>query len=157
SLSPAGDAGRFDLHVDATVVKAGAGDGGHGSTRVTRGSDVTVSETATAGTDADKYASSIDCGSGSVDGTTRTLLNVTADVTCTTTSTRKRESAPPPPTPAVTATACTSRRTIVLNVRGSYRRGTAKVAGRTFRFTFSRNRARATVDLRGLGKGTYRV
>ena len=127
---------------------------------------MTVSEAAAAGTDADKYASSIDCGSGSVDGTTRTLTNVTADVTCTITNTRKSEPTPPPlpsamtpqPAPSVTTPApCSSVRRIVVHVRGSYQRGTAKVAGRTFRFTFNRNRARATIDLAGLAKGTYHV
>ena len=100
ALSPAADAGRFDLRVGSTVVKAGAGDGEQGSTTITRGSDVNVSETATAGTDADKYASSIDCGSGSVDGTTRTLTNVTADVTCTITDTRNASPLLSPPPPA---------------------------------------------------------
>ena len=146
-------------------MKAGAGDGEQGSTTITRGSDVTVSEAATAGTDADKYASSIDCGSGSVDGTTRTLTNVTADVTCTITNTRKSEPAPPPPSAGTTQppqsvttpAPCSSVRGIVVHVRGSYQRGTAKVAGRTFRFKFSRNRARAAIDLAGLAKGTYRV
>ena len=168
ALSPAGDAGRFDLRVGSTVVKAGAGDGEQGSTTITRGSDVTVSEAATAGTDADKYASSIDCGSGSVDGTTRTLANVTADVTCTITNTRKSEPAPPPPPPpsagttqpppsVTTPAPCSSVRRIVVHVRGHYQRGTAKVAGRTFRFKVSRNRARVTINLAGLAKGTYRV
>ena len=166
ALSPAGDAGRFDLRVGSTVVKAGAGDGEQGSTTVTRGSDVTVSEAATAGTDADKYASSIDCGSGSADGTTRTLANVTADVTCTITNTRKSEPAPPPPPsagttqpppPVTTPAPCSSARRIVVHVRGHYQRGTAKVAGRTFRFKVSRNRARVAINLAGLAKGTYRV
>ena len=44
-----------------------------------------------------------------------------------------------------------------MRVRGLYQRGTAQVAGRTFRFTFSRNRARVAIDLTGLAKGTYRV
>ncbi len=166
ALSPAGDAGRFDLRVGSTVVKAGAGDGEQGMTTITRGSDVTVSAAAAAGTDADKYASSIDCGSGSIDGTTRTLTNVTADVTCTIANTRKSEPTPPPlpsamtpqPAPSVTTPApCSSVRRIVVHVRGSYQRGTAKVAGRTFKVTFNRNRARATIDLAGLAKGTYHV
>ncbi len=44
-----------------------------------------------------------------------------------------------------------------MNVRGHYQRGTAKVAGRTFRFKVSRNRARVTINLAGLAKGTYQV
>jgi hypothetical protein len=140
ALSPAADPGRFDLRVNSTVVKAGAGAGDQGTTTVTRGSDVTVS--------------SIDCGSGSADGTTRTLTNVTADMTCTITDTRKSEPAPPPPSGGTTQPPppCTSDRRIVMHVRGHYQRGTAKVAGRTFRFTVGRNRARAAINLTGLAK-----
>jgi hypothetical protein len=90
-LVPADDAGRFDLNVGATLVRAGAGDGQNGTVEVGYGSNVTVSETAAAGTDASKYDSAIDCGSGSTAGTERTLTNVTADITCVVTNTRRSE------------------------------------------------------------------
>lgn len=168
SLRPSGDAGRFDLRVGATVVKAGAGDGEQGSTTVTRGSNVTVSEVSASGPGLAAYDSSIDCGSGPTDGTTRTLTNVTADVTCTITDTRKSEPPhplPPPPPAATTQppqavttpAPCSSVRHIVVHVRGRYQRGSAKVAGRAFQFTFSRSRARVAIDLAGLAKGTYQV
>ncbi|MDT4943098.1 MAG: hypothetical protein QOJ34_3187, partial [Pseudonocardiales bacterium] len=99
SLVPAGDAGRFDLRVGSTVVKAGAGDGDRGSVDVGYGSDVTVSEVAATGTDAGEYDAAIDCGSGGLAGTSRSLTKVTADVTCTITNTRKSEPPPPPPPP----------------------------------------------------------
>jgi len=59
ALSPAGDSGRFNLKVGTTVVKAGAGDGDRGSLDVGYGSDVTVSEVATAGTDAAEIRSAL--------------------------------------------------------------------------------------------------
>jgi hypothetical protein len=59
-LTPADDAGRFDLKVAATVVKSGAGDGDSGSTQVGAGS-YSLSEVAAAGTSLTSYASSIAC------------------------------------------------------------------------------------------------
>src|SRR5581483_3720830 len=64
------DPGRFDLLVGATVVKAAAGDGGKGSTRVQPG-PYTVGEAGANGTDLSSYTSSIACtknGSPDVSG-----------------------------------------------------------------------------------------
>ena len=59
-LAPASDGGRFDLKVGATVVAAGAGHGGQGSTFVDPGTH-TVSEAGAGGTDLAKYGKSIAC------------------------------------------------------------------------------------------------
>ena len=60
ALVPSSDAGRFDLKVDGTVVKAAAGDGGTGSTLVDPGHHQ-VTETAASGTTLADYAASISC------------------------------------------------------------------------------------------------
>jgi hypothetical protein len=78
-------------------VKASAGDGGRGSTPVSSGSDVTVSESAANGHSLTDYDSAIDCGSaGKGSGTSLRLTNVAADTTCTITNTR--HAGPKPPT-----------------------------------------------------------
>src|SRR5581483_9251591 len=59
-LFPAADAGRFDLKVGSTVVKAGAGDGDSGALDLPPGT-YTIKETAVPGTTLSSYASSIDC------------------------------------------------------------------------------------------------
>jgi outer membrane protein OmpA-like peptidoglycan-associated protein len=63
---------------------------------VRRGSSVTVAQAATAGPGLSEYDTSIDCGSGSVAGSSRTLANVTADVTCTFVTARRPDAVPPP-------------------------------------------------------------
>ncbi|MDQ2700610.1 MAG: NHL repeat-containing protein, partial [Actinomycetota bacterium] len=98
SLSPAEDPGRFDLKVGTETVKASAGNGDSGSVRFTAGSAVTVSETATAGTDLSLYDTTIDCGSGSQPGASLTVQNATDNLNCVITNTRKV--VPPPPTKA---------------------------------------------------------
>jgi uncharacterized repeat protein (TIGR01451 family) len=60
ALVPSSDAGRFDLKVDGTTVKAAAGDGGTGSTLVDPGHHQ-VTETAASGTTLADYAASISC------------------------------------------------------------------------------------------------
>ena len=72
--------------------------------------------------------------------------------------------APPAATPApavappvIAPIACTSRRRVVIHVRGRFKSGTAKVAGRTFKFTPGRKRARVAINLANKAKGTYRV
>jgi hypothetical protein len=88
-LAPTTDPGRFDLKVNGAVVKAAAGDGGHGSTPVDSGSDVTVSEAAANGHPLGDYTTKIDCGTaGSGTGTSLTLTHVSADASCTVTNTR---------------------------------------------------------------------
>ena len=93
-LVPATDAGRFDLKVDADVVKAAAGDGDSGSTDVAPG-DYTVSEDGANGTDLADYDKSIACttnGQASESGDGASLGGVTVDsndaVVCTITNTR---------------------------------------------------------------------
>ena len=97
-LIPATDAGRFDLKVDATVVKAAAGDGDSGSTDVAPG-DYTVSEDGANGTDLTKYDKSIACttnGQASESGDGASLGGVSVDsndtVVCTITNTRRKGS-----------------------------------------------------------------
>ena len=94
-LVPASDAGRFDLKVDSTVVKAAAGDGDQGSEPVAPG-DYTVSEDGANGTDLTKYDKSIACttnGQASESGNGASLGGVTVDsndvVVCTITNTRR--------------------------------------------------------------------
>jgi hypothetical protein len=89
-LAPTTDPGRFDLRVNGAVVKAAAGNGGHGSTPVDSGSDVIVSEAAANGHPLGDYRTAIDCGTaGSGTGASLTLTHVTADVSCTVTNTRR--------------------------------------------------------------------
>jgi len=88
ALVPATDAGRFDLRVDAVVVRAAARNGQSGVLQVADGVDVTISERAAAGRLTD-YASTIDCGGGPRPGTSLTITDVTANVNCTITNTRK--------------------------------------------------------------------
>jgi hypothetical protein len=94
-LVPATDQGRFDLAVDGTVVKAGAGDGQGGSTGVAPGSH-TVSEAGAGGTSLASYDSSIECKKGDEvvkSGTGTSLSGVTVDsnqtVVCTITNIRR--------------------------------------------------------------------
>src|SRR4051812_28078939 len=96
-VSPANDPGHFDLKVNATTVKAGAGELDQGSTTVARGSNVTVSAVAAADTNQADYNTTIDCGAGPQAGTSRNLATVTADTTCTVIN--ARPGAPPPPPP----------------------------------------------------------
>jgi hypothetical protein len=89
-LAPASDPGRFDLKVNATVVKAAAGDGERGATPVDAGTGVTVSEAAANGHPLSDYRTTIDCGAaGSGSGNSLALRQVSADVTCTVTNTRR--------------------------------------------------------------------
>src|SRR4030095_6999096 len=67
-LQPASDPGRFDLQVDGSTVRAGAGDGDRGSLLVAPGSTGTVREVAAAGTNLADYDTSIDCGAGPTNG-----------------------------------------------------------------------------------------
>ena len=97
-LVPSTDAGRFDLKVDADVVKAAAGDGDQGSKDVAPG-DYTVSEDGANGTDLTKYDKSIACttnGAASESGNGASLGGVTVDsndeVVCTITNTRRKGS-----------------------------------------------------------------
>ena len=90
-LVPASDAGRFDLKVDGTTVKAAAGDGGTGTTYVKPGS-YTISESAASGTNLGDYTASTECkktptrtGGG---GSTVTVGSGD-EVVCTITNTRK--------------------------------------------------------------------
>ena len=94
-LVPASDAGRFDLKVDADVVKAAAADGDQGSKDVAPG-DYTISEEGANGTDLTKYTKSIACvtnGQASESGNGASLADVTVDsndtVVCTITNTRR--------------------------------------------------------------------
>ena len=52
---------------------------------------------------------------------------------------------------------CTSRRRVVIHVRGRFKKGTATVAGRRFKFAPGRKRARVAISLASKPKGTYRV
>jgi uncharacterized repeat protein (TIGR01451 family) len=92
-LAPASDAGRFDLKVGATVVAAGAGDGGQGSTFVDPGTHP-VSEAGAGSTDLADYDKSIACrrnGQPAESGAGASL-NVAAGyddvIVCTITNTR---------------------------------------------------------------------
>ncbi len=96
-LIPASDAGRFDLKVAGTVVKAGAGDGDSGGTGVVAGT-YRVAEGAAAGTSLSDYATSIACTINgnpgpSANGTTQLDVTVaTGDqVVCTITNKRKAQ------------------------------------------------------------------
>jgi len=102
ALVPASDPGRFDLRVNAAVVRTAAANGDGGSlATIVPGSDVTVTEVAAAGTTAADYDTTIDCGAGPQAGTSLTLTNVTTDVACTITNTRKASPPPPRPPPFV--------------------------------------------------------
>ena len=91
-LVPASDAGRFDLKVGGTTVKAAAGDGGTGYAYVKPGSH-SVSESAASGTDLANYTASKECKKT----TTRTGGHTGGDITvgsgdevvCTITNVRK--------------------------------------------------------------------
>jgi hypothetical protein len=93
TLVPSADAGRFDLKVDSTVVKAAAGNGDSGATEVPAGT-YTVSEQASTGSLSD-YVSSISCllnGNPGPSGPGTSLdVTVSADdqLTCTITNQRK--------------------------------------------------------------------
>jgi uncharacterized repeat protein (TIGR01451 family) len=90
-LIPATDSGRFDLRVDATVVKADAGDGdGSGAVEVNTGTH-SVSEIAGSVGSLSNYATGISCSSGE-SGAGAGPLDVTvtsgANITCTITNRR---------------------------------------------------------------------
>jgi len=105
AMTPALDPGRFDLHVNSTVVKAAAGDGETGTLgTIVPGSTVTVSAAAVGGTDPAAYDTSINCGSGPQAGTSLMLTNVTSNLTCVVQNVRKAVPPPPPPLPALTLT-----------------------------------------------------
>jgi hypothetical protein len=93
-LVPSSDAGRFDLKVGATVVKAGAGDGGSGSRLVAAGT-YRISEVAAAGTSLADYTSAIACtrnGNAGPSGTGASLNLTTASgdvLVCTITNQRR--------------------------------------------------------------------
>ncbi len=96
-LVPASSAGRFDLKVAGTVVRASAGNGATGSIQLPAGT-YRVSESAAAGTSLDDYASSIACTVNgnpgpSAGGTTHLDVTVAeADVVkCTLTNKRKAQ------------------------------------------------------------------
>jgi FG-GAP repeat/Prealbumin-like fold domain len=96
-LIPASAAGRFDLKVAGTVVKAGAGDGGSGATGVVAGT-YRVTESAAAGTSLSDYSTSIACTINgnpgpSAHGTTQLDVTVaTGDqAVCTITNKRKAQ------------------------------------------------------------------
>lgn len=94
ALRPVTDSGRFDLRVDATVVRASAGNGGSGSATAAFGSH-SVSEVAATGTDLANYASSVVCTrNGQTDvsgpGTSINVSVITGDIeVCTFTNKRK--------------------------------------------------------------------
>jgi hypothetical protein len=127
-VSPADDPGRFDLKVNATTVKAGAGELDQGSTTVPRGSDVTVSAVAVAGTNQADYNTTIDCGAGPQAGTSLTLPTVTADTACTVIN--GRPGAPPPPPPPGPPTGTTDAADTVTS-SGATLKGTANPNGGT--------------------------
>ena len=94
---PADDSGRFDLLIDGTVKKTGAGDGGTtGAVTVPAGSH-SISETASAGGTLDDYTTTIDCvgtdEAGPLGSTTTRLQDIPVDAgddwRCTITNTRK--------------------------------------------------------------------
>lgn len=96
-LVPADDSGRFDLLVDGTAKKTGAGDGGTtGAVSVPAGSH-SISETASAGGTLDDYATMIDCvgtdEAGPLASSTTSLEGIPVeagdDWQCTITNTRK--------------------------------------------------------------------
>ncbi len=95
-LVPADDSGRFDLLVDGTVKKAGAGDGGTtGAVSVPAGSH-SISETASAGGTLADYTTAIDCvgtnEAGPLTSSTTSLQDIPVeagdDWRCTITNTR---------------------------------------------------------------------
>jgi outer membrane protein assembly factor BamB len=95
SLVPTNDPGRFDLKVAGMVVKANAGNGDAGSTKMAPGT-FRVAETAAVGTSLTNYTTSIACtlnGGPGPSANNTTKLDVTvapADVlACTITNTRK--------------------------------------------------------------------
>ncbi len=94
ALRPTTDPGRFDLQVDATVVRASAGNGGSGTTTASFGTH-TVSEVAAAGTDLAHYVSSVVCTQNAAadvsgPGTSIDVSVVTGDIeVCTFTNKRK--------------------------------------------------------------------
>jgi hypothetical protein len=90
-LVPASDAGRFDLKVDGTTVKAGAGDGGSGSTYVKPGT-YKISESAASGTSLSDYTASIECKKTSTrtgGGGDTVTVGSGDEAVCTITNTRK--------------------------------------------------------------------
>ena len=96
SLVPSSDTGRFDLKVGQAIVKAGAGDGGSGSTQVAPGT-YSVTETATPGSPTN-YGTAISCtlngGPGpSANGTSKLQVTVAAydELACTFTNRRKAQ------------------------------------------------------------------
>lgn len=107
-LSPADDAGRFNLQLDGNTKAAGVGDGGASETLTVNTGGHTISEVAAEGTSLSDYTSSASCEAGGqviASGEVTTLeLSVTSGqaVTCTFKNTRN-SSPPPPPTPPVAA------------------------------------------------------
>ncbi len=90
-LVPASDAGRFDLKVDGTTVKAAAGDGGTGTTYVKPGS-YSISESAASGTNLGDYTASTECKKTTTrtgGGGTTVTVGSGDEVVCTITNTRK--------------------------------------------------------------------
>lgn len=94
-VAPSEDPGRFDLKVNGGTIKAAAGDLDQASVTVARGSDVTVSAVAAAGTNQADFNTTIDCGAGSQAATSVNLTTVTADTTCTVINARRGSPLPP--------------------------------------------------------------
>ncbi|WP_313674317.1 hypothetical protein, partial [Mycolicibacterium sp.] len=94
-LSPADDAGRFDLQLDGTTKAAGVGDGGASETLTVNTGGHAISEVAAEGTSLSDYTSSASCEAGGqviASGEVTTLeLSVASEqaVTCTFTNVRK--------------------------------------------------------------------
>ena len=90
ALAPETDPGTFDLLVNGAVVKADAGNGGFGSTSVSVGRTVTVSETGNTGA----YTTSLRCSGSGIDqtatGTSTSFEMPNGPVECIFTNTRKR-------------------------------------------------------------------
>jgi hypothetical protein len=93
-LVPTSDPGRFDLSVDATIVKAAAGQGGAGSLLVAPGQHL-VAESAAPGTSLANYTSTIACTLNGLPGPTgpgtslQTNVAAADQLICTITNRRK--------------------------------------------------------------------
>ena len=86
----AGDPGKFNLQIDGVTVEANVGNGGTtGAQAVSAGVAHTIGEIAGIGTNLSDYTTTIDCGSGSVIGTSITI-NPAAGTTITCTITNRR-------------------------------------------------------------------
>jgi cysteine-rich repeat protein len=91
TLSPSEDGGRFDLKINNTVYASHIGDGGTTNAHVVDTNFVTVSETASSGTDLSNYTSTYSCTNGAHGNGISATFNFSGDegVTCTFTNTRK--------------------------------------------------------------------